>query len=111
MEYHYWKDCPVLTECTHCHQVIEIESLNGHLLSECEHKDRFKECPRCKESIHVELFDQHTVEKACIISKPPKAANRCPLCHQDLVPAGEVGWRKHLLEEGCPENPRGKRKD
>ena len=71
----------MLTECTYCNQVIEIESLNNHLLNECDKSGDFKECPRCRESINNKEFEQHTNNKDCLISKPIKAANRCPLCH------------------------------
>jgi centrosomal protein CEP104 len=89
MDLHFWKDCPMLTECQYCNQVIEIETLNQHLLHECEKHLDFKECPRCRESIHISTFDRHSSEKACLISKPAKAANRCPMCHQDITPAGD----------------------
>jgi centrosomal protein CEP104 len=89
--------------------VIEIETVNYHLLNECDKREQFRECGRCKESIHRDEYDMHTEEKACPISKPAKAAARCPMCHCDVVPAGEEGWRRHLLEEGCPENPRNKK--
>ena len=52
MDLHFWKDCPMLTECNYCSQVIEIETLNQHLLKECEKAGEFKECPRCRESIN-----------------------------------------------------------
>ena len=68
----------MLTECQHCSQVIEIETITQHLLHECEKSKEFKECPRCKESIH----------------------------QSDVVPPNEAGWKKHILEEICPKNPR-----
>ena len=105
LDMHFWKDCAMLTECKHCSQVIEIETYNQHLLKECDKASEFKQCPRCKESIHQSSFDKHTESKDCLISKPPKAANRCPLCHQDIKP-GEAGWKKHLIEDRCPKNPR-----
>jgi centrosomal protein CEP104 len=75
-------------------------------LHECEKSSEFKECSRCKESIHQSEFDKHVEGKSCLISKPAKAAYRCGLCHQDVTPANEAGWKKHLLEEICPKNPR-----
>ena len=105
LDLHFWKDCAMLTECQYCSQVIEISTYNDHLLRECEKAADFKQCPRCKESIHSDGYDEHVKEKACLISKPLKAANRCPLCHLDIKP-GEQGWKKHLLEEKCGQNPR-----
>jgi centrosomal protein CEP104 len=113
MDLHFWRDCPLLTECKHCSQVIEIETINHHLLHECEKSSEFKECPRCKESVHSSEFDSHVEAKQCLISKPPKAASRCGMCHQDVVPPSEAGWKRHILEEVCPKNPRkvlGKKK-
>ena len=75
------------------------------MLKECDKAAEFKQCPRCKESIHEDIYDKHITAKTCAIAKPPKAANRCPLCHKDIK-AGESGWRKHFIEEKCPNNPR-----
>jgi len=36
LDLHYWQECPMLTSCKLCEQVIEIATLNEHLLSECE---------------------------------------------------------------------------
>ena len=107
LDMHFWKDCAMLTECKYCSQVIEIETYNQHLQKECDKASEFKQCDRCKESIHETIYEKHTADKKCLIAKPPKAANRCPLCHQDIK-AGESGWKKHLIEEGCPSNPRKK---
>jgi hypothetical protein len=40
------------------------------------------------------------------ISKNEQEANRCPLCHEDVYPAGEDGWKQHILIETCPNNER-----
>lgn len=107
MDLHFWKDCPMLTECAYCNQVIEIETLNQHLLRECDKRAEFRECPRCGESIYSTVYEDHVEAKLCNIQKPAKAAMRCPLCHLDVAP-GEAGWRRHILEEGCLANARGK---
>ena len=95
----------MLTECSHCKQVIEISSLNEHLLRECDRAQQFKQCPRCKESVHTSDYEGHVGSKGCQIAKPAKAANRCPLCHKDIEP-GEKGWKKHLMDNQCENNPR-----
>ncbi|CDW88088.1 centrosomal protein of 104 kda [Stylonychia lemnae] len=107
IDMHYWRECIMLTECTFCSQVIEISTYNQHLLNECDKAKDFKQCGRCKESVNVAEYEQHVADKSCLINKPLKAANRCPLCHQDIKP-GESGWKKHLTDEGCPKNPRKK---
>lgn len=105
LDIHLWKDCPMLTLCQMCEQVVEISCLNTHLLEECDFKKSFRKCPRCKEAIHSNNYKQHTDEMACLPNKPLNVANRCPLCHSDIMP-GEMGWKSHLISEGCPNNER-----
>jgi hypothetical protein len=54
----------MLTECV-CEQVIEVQCLNEHLLSECQSKDEFNECPKCKEAIPIAQFKSHTEKNTC----------------------------------------------
>jgi len=105
MDIHLWKECPMLTTCVNCAQIVEVAQLNKHLLDECDNKKIMRRCPRCKEAIPMEEYKQHTKEMSCSQALPLTKANRCPLCHQDIA-AGEIGWRKHLLTEGCPNNER-----
>jgi len=106
LDYHFWQDCPMLCSCKHCGQVIEIPCLSEHMLLECEHKERFRQCPRCDEAIEVEQFQAHVAAANCIVAKPPEKYNRCPLCHTD-IPPGDEGWQEHLLfPPGCPANAR-----
>jgi len=106
LDYHFWQDCPMLTDCKHCGQVIEIPCLTDHLLEECEKKDDFRACPRCDEAIHIDTYQSHVTAEKCNVGKPPERYNRCPLCHDD-IPPGEEGWQEHLLSPpGCPANKR-----
>lgn len=105
LDIHWWKDCPMLMNCPLCNQTVEILRLNGHLLKECDLKDVMRECPRCKEALHVDEYEQHVDEQACLSAKPASVANRCPLCHEDVDP-GIEGWKQHILVEGCPNNDR-----
>lgn len=106
LDVHLWKECPMLIVCNLCGQVIEISSLSSHLLDECEYRSTNRKCPRCREAIHVIEFKNHTEEMTCLPCKPAELANRCPLCHED-IPPGELGWKRHLIHEGCPNNERG----
>merc|ERR1719379_2840180 len=36
LDMHYWKDCPMLIQCVHCQQVVELMSMMEHLELECE---------------------------------------------------------------------------
>lgn len=105
LDQHFWAECRMLTPCKMCGQVIEISGLNEHLLVECEMKKNHKECSRCGEAITVKFFDKHVGLNDCPPRPNPKKANRCPLCHEDVAP-GKRGWKVHLLDEACPNNPR-----
>lgn len=105
LDIHLWKDCSMLNLCQMCEQVVEISCLNSHLLEECDFKKSFRKCPRCKEAIHANNYKQHTDEMACLPNKPTNVANRCPLCHTDIM-SGDLGWKNHLISEGCPNNER-----
>ncbi|GBG27244.1 Centrosomal protein of 104 kDa [Hondaea fermentalgiana] len=106
LDIHYWKECPMLTSCLQCEQVIEVAMLNDHLLNECEMKHNHERCPRCGEAIAAQYFNQHVKRASCRPSQSVSKANRCPLCHEDVKP-GEDGWREHILiEPGCNKNPR-----
>ncbi|KAG6587247.1 uncharacterized protein IUM83_02854 [Phytophthora cinnamomi] len=105
LDQHFWASCKMLTPCKMCGQVIEISTLNEHLLTECEMQQNHRECPRCGEAITAKFFERHVSLNDCPPRAPLNRANRCPLCHDDIAPE-KKGWRRHLLEEGCPNNPR-----
>ena len=106
LDYHFWQDCPMLSDCEACGQVIEIPCYNEHLLTECEKRDRFQACQRCDEPQPKETLPAHEAAGTCLVAKPSDKYNRCPLCHADFPP-GEDGWREHLLvPPGCPANKR-----
>ncbi|XP_078616850.1 centrosomal protein of 104 kDa-like isoform X8 [Branchiostoma floridae x Branchiostoma japonicum] len=106
LDLHYWKSCPMLRRCQHCKQVVEIAGLTEHLLTECDQSDNFQQCPRCTEAIPKDDYDEHNRLKQCVVAKPEKVANHCPLCHQN-IPPGEEGWKTHLMgKDGCKNNPR-----
>lgn len=78
---------------------------------------------RCAEPIHIGDYTKHTKDAACVIAiddhnkwvvgrgsgrslnRHVAAARRCPLCHE-VAGRGDEGWLQHLLEVGCPSNPR-----
>ena len=106
LEIHQFKECPMLIPCFKCNQIVEISGLNYHYVHECAQKKQFKECPRCKEPVLIKDYESHVSDNSCNQFKSPNVANRCPLCHNDIVPAGKVGWEVHLLQQTCPNNPR-----
>ncbi|KAK1946836.1 Centrosomal protein [Phytophthora citrophthora] len=105
LDQHFWASCKMLTPCKMCGQVIEISTLNEHLLTECEMQQNHRECPRCGEAITSKFYERHVSLNDCPPRAPLDRASRCPLCHDDIAP-GRKGWRRHLLEAGCPNNPR-----
>ena len=107
LDLHYWQDCPLLMSCARCQQVVEIATLQEHLLEECERHADFAACPTCGDALEAGAkFEAHVAARAC--RPQPEAASgrqRCPLCHEDIE-AGKEGWLAHLYERGCAANPR-----
>lgn len=109
LDIHYWQSCPMLMSCPKCQQVIEIATLNEHMLEECEAKADYEACPTCSDAFLINELENHINSQVCKPLPKPSTANRCPLCHTDIPPERE-GWIHHLLEEGCPKNPRSNKK-
>ena len=103
MDLHLYKECPMLTICPGCMNVIEIIKLNEHLDTLCEKKGLYKKCGTCEEPIEKENFDNHEQE-GC--EKSREDAIRCPLCHDQLSPKTEEVWRDHIMVRQCPNNER-----
>jgi centrosomal protein CEP104 len=103
LDMHYWQDCPILTSCKQCEQIIEIPTLHEHLLGECEVTDTYIACEICGLPVPKDAMDAHIGSKACVKAGPNEGV--CPLCNV-LIKGGDDGWRVHLLDEGCPNNPR-----
>ena len=91
----------MLTTCWECEQVIEISSLNEHLINECASRDKYKQCDKCDSVFLTNDFYGHQ----CVRSQPPGAL-KCPLCTVSVFPPNQDGFRKHLMEERCPGNNR-----
>jgi hypothetical protein len=106
MEFHQFKDCPMLIACFKCKQIVEISGLNEHFLNECDFKNEFKLCAKCREPVLNEDYENHISSNKCNKYQDDKLYIRCPLCHNDFQPVGKVGWEVHLLQQICPNNPR-----
>ncbi|NWT95081.1 CE104 protein, partial [Urocynchramus pylzowi] len=106
LDLHYWKHCPMLTRCEHCKQMLEISSLTEHLLTDCDKRDSFGRCPRCREALPRDELPKHIKSRICNPAKPENVANHCPLCHENFSP-GEEAWKSHLMDrDGCRMNQR-----
>jgi len=82
IDVHYWRECPMLTECELCQQVVEISTLVEHWQTECEKQEEAAERVRAV------------------------AQNQCPLCLATVNEEDEQAWLDHLIGVGCPKNPR-----
>lgn len=100
---HYWKNCPMLTRCVYCKEVVEIAGLIQHRLDDCDHNHLFQKCEKCLEAIFKDSFENHE----CTPSTSKTHRTRCPLCHTDIEK--EENWRDHLMGSNvCPNHPRKK---
>ena len=104
----HMKKCLMCHQCKKCKVYIEVKNLTQHRLNECNKKDKFKQCLRCKEAIAIELFDEHVKSNKCNQFK--KNCNRCPLCHGD-IPLSKDGFFTHLTIDGCPYKIKYKKKE
>ncbi|XP_071431533.1 centrosomal protein of 104 kDa isoform X1 [Pithys albifrons albifrons] len=106
LDLHYWKHCPMLTQCEHCKQMVEISSLTKHLLTDCDKRDSFGKCQRCSEALPKDELPKHIKSRICNPAKPENVASHCPLCHENFPP-GEEAWKSHLMDkDGCKMNQR-----
>lgn len=55
----------MLIGCSQCKQIVEIATLTEHLLTECEFRGKYRQCPRCRDAILDRDFDSHTAAKRC----------------------------------------------
>ncbi|KXJ17222.1 Centrosomal protein of 104 kDa [Exaiptasia diaphana] len=105
LDLHYWKSCPMLKRCDHCSQVVEVSGFNEHLLTECDAKDKFSQCPRCKDVMLTVDLEEHISDNKCTAPKGSKDAQRCPLC-RTVIGDGEEAWYSHLMDNCKPNKLR-----
>jgi hypothetical protein len=95
LDAHFVEECLMLTECSKCKKIIEVQRYDWHLISECEKRDQ------------VDPTDLHSQDTAN--DKTSKGV-RCPLCRDKIITGkGEqqlAAWKHHLLEEKCLANVR-----
>ncbi|KAI6179241.1 hypothetical protein M3Y98_00589100 [Aphelenchoides besseyi] len=104
LDQHYNKDCPMLTKCPSCSEVVETRFLSEHQLYDCKKKQDFKQCDRCQQAMLTNQYNTHRSSKKCRILPADGSIGRCPLCSEDIQPNNDIGWRKHLNE--CTANSR-----
>ena len=105
MNTHFYNECAMLNLCPLCELVVEIRKLDHHLVNQCEKKGGYKMCKNCKGAFKIKAgaFDKHV--KTC---QGTATGSKCPWCHGEIK--GEKGWKVHLVDKGCPKNPRNKKR-
>jgi hypothetical protein len=53
LDEHYFESCPMLMQCDHCQQIVEIRNFDTHLLSECGRKEIFVKCDDCSHPVCI----------------------------------------------------------
>ena len=91
----------MLTCCWECDQVVEIKSIEEHLLEECKELNKYMYHPKCKQVLLKEEVEGHECKEPL-----PKGAVKCPLCSTNVYPNNSEGWKVHLMEGKCQGNPR-----
>ena len=105
LDLHYFQDCPLLMRCDECGQVIEIICLTEHLLTECDAKDQYEECPTSHMAVKKSFMGTWKTSKSCRPCLPSEDTERCPLCFVDVKPNTNNAIRAHYTKR-CPKNPR-----
>lgn len=49
----------MLTRCSECSQIIEVQTLNDHLLQECEKRENFNQCSSCFDAVMISDYESH----------------------------------------------------
>lgn len=101
IDIHLFKECPMLTACWECEQIVEVRIIEEHLLEECSSMHKYQFHSKCKQVIMTDEMDSHVCERL-----EPNGAVRCPLCTFAVYPNTEDGWRDHILNKACAGNPR-----
>uniref|UniRef100_A0A0N5AV94 TRAF-type domain-containing protein n=1 Tax=Syphacia muris TaxID=451379 RepID=A0A0N5AV94_9BILA len=92
---HFLNSCFMLKKCDYCKEILEISTLNNHYLEKCTAKDQFKKCYRCKLAIPKKKHLRHITLNQCKVVH--RNGERCFLCHKEVYPNNDIGWRKHLM--------------
>ena len=56
LDLHFWNECPLLSPCSACAQIIEIAGISEHLLDECEKRTDFVACDTTGQCPHIVIL-------------------------------------------------------
>ena len=111
VDLHYFQDCPLLTTCSHCDQIVEIQHLTDHLLVECsKSKNEYQQCERTRLAIHKNDWNQWLTTRpdySNVLDNDTGDGGKksvCPLCY-DIIVNNNDNWRLHLMSQ-CSNNYR-----
>jgi hypothetical protein len=105
------------SECPRCHLAVPATQLEAHIEAatcpgtHCAHRvcvERERGPSMCRNFTASTMFgvcgrDARDVSDG----RPAHGASRCPMCKKDFsADSGRDVWKVHLLDEGCPSNPR-----
>jgi centrosomal protein CEP104 len=88
MDEHYLVDCPMLLQCKHCSQVVEIKNITSHYLHDCSNKANMAQCSNCCEVFISTQLESHVKASRC--TAPPDDHLKCPLCHNNVNNTDDV---------------------
>lgn len=97
LDQHYWSSCPILTQCDHCHLLVEIPELTSHQITDCITSANNRECSKCLMVYSKGEKETHLSSEKCRARN--RNVERCPICQLDC----KNGLRNHLNNKpGCP---------
>jgi len=103
LDMHWFRECPMLLHCPECSLVVEVRSIDEHLVEECAAAEDFVKCSKCFSAVAHSEKERHSRTQCQVIKDPSKEA-MCRLCHKKVCPADDRGWADHLST--CSNNPR-----
>ncbi|KAI8848250.1 hypothetical protein BC829DRAFT_394433 [Chytridium lagenaria] len=65
LDFHYWKECPMLCNCPLCN-LVRDDFLVSFTLNSMIYRFMVRECPRCREAIMASEFNNHLSRGTCI---------------------------------------------
>jgi hypothetical protein len=84
LDLHYWKECPLLSPCSACAQIVEIAGLPEHLLDECEQRNEYEPCETTGDSPSLPA-PQHTPISSHLSALSPSSFPSL-LGHEQVLP-------------------------
>ncbi|CAD5215854.1 unnamed protein product [Bursaphelenchus okinawaensis] len=103
LKQHWLYQCPVLTECDFCDQVLHVAELNNHHINLCQFVNKtMLPCPLCG----LAQYGGESNHPRCPKAHPEPGAAWCPLCSKNVESfTSPESWRNHLIGN-CLNNPR-----